>query len=242
MSSETPQDPGKSGAAQPFARGRIQWGRPPQPIFQVGPLPRAAGGVANIASPPGRTGAGILRGSMVPPAAPVEPPPPPEAEVAPEPVADTVASPEPKPEPEPEPVTAPAEIVAEVEEAEPAVTVPPPLSGEAAPVAEPRRLPSVVVTPAIYAGVSAAIQKVTGKDRWVIVAAVVAVLVTGGFIWLATLPAGGAGGVDQTAPTPVATPTLDPAPLPVEAEVATVARPAAPTAQPPETRPPEPRP
>lgn len=195
MSSETPKGPPADRLTEPFTRGKITWGRPPQAVFQVGPLPRATAAPL-VTPPPARaTGASILSGSMVPPAKPASAPVPqpefdgPEFEPVVEP---EVVAPSPEPEPlvlEPEPVAAAPEIVVEPETPEPAVTVPPPLSSEARPAAEPRKLPSVVVTPAIYATVGAAIEKVTKKDRWLVVAAVAAIVVTGGFIWLATLPA-----------------------------------------------------
>ena len=230
MSSETPSGPPVENPPEPFARGRIVWSRPPRPVFRVGPLPRVAPSLA--ARPVRRSGAGILTGSMIPPAraaspaagvlpeASVEPvveavAPQPEPD-APEPVVEAVA-PEPEPvvagfEPWAEPVQAapgptpaPQETIVEPEAPEPVVTVPPPLSTEAKPAAKPRELPSVVVTPAIYATVGAAIEKVKKTDLWLIVAAIAAVLVTGGFIWLATLPA----------PQPVA-----PGPTPLVADAA----------------------
>lgn len=221
MSSDTPSvPPAEDRPTEPFSRGRIVWSRPPQPVFRVGPLPRVA--PAPATRPVLRPGAGILTGSMVPPArtaspavevlpdAPIEPrvetvAPQPEPvapePVVPEPVVEAVA-------PEPEPVAAapaPQEIVIEPDAPEPAVTVPPPLSTEAKPAVKPRALPSVVVTPAIYASVGAAMQKVAKGDRWPIVAGVAALVVIGGFIWLATLPA----------PQPVA-----PAPTPLVADAA----------------------
>lgn len=213
MSSESPKDTPADRSDEPFARGRIQWGRPPQTTFRVGPLPSAG---ATPPPPRSASAAGILTGSMIPSARPAEsaplapeesiaapveaeaivPPPPldPEPEPVVEPVFEAVApepvvEPEPVVTPEPEPVAAarPQEIVIEPEAAEPAVTVPP-LSGEAKPAARPRELPSVVVTPTLYATMGAAVQKVTKGDRWTVVAGVVAVVVIGGFIWLATLP------------------------------------------------------
>ncbi len=239
--SDTPPRPGPEGApAQPFQRGRIQWSRPPQPVFRVGPLPRAAGS-AFVAQPVRQPGPGILTGSMIPPARPSQPEPESEVEVVPdslaepiEPLAEAIAAvaeapsaPEPeqieaRPSPESRPA-APREVLVEIEPAEPVETLTPPLSGDAQPAAEPRSMPSVVVTPAIYATVSAAIETVTKKDRWIIVAAVVAVLVTGGFIWLATLPSGGASQIDLAAPPPAAdgltVEVVDPAPAPAAAPV-----------------------
>lgn len=222
MSSETPPGPpAEDRPSEPFARGRIVWSRPPQPVFRVGALRDVA--PAPAARPVRRPGAGILTGSMIPPTraaapaiepvpeAPVEPvveavaPQPEPIAPEPEPVVEAVA-PEPEPvAPESEPTPAPQEIVIEPEAAEPAVTVPPPLSTEAKPTARPRELPSVVVTPAIYATMGAAMQKVAKGDRWPIVAGVAALVVIGGFIWLATLPA----------PQPVA-----PAPTPLVADAA----------------------
>ena len=206
MSSETPSGPPAGDRpSEPFTRGRIVWGRPPQQVFRVGPMPSGGTFPPSLgpASPrPTRSsGAGILTGSMVPPARapePVEPLVEPIVEaLAPDPAP--IAPPEPEPEPvavefervtEPvAPAPAPQEIIIEPEASEPAITVPPPLSSEAKPAAKPRSLPSVVVTPAIYASVGAAIQKAAKGDRWLILAGVAAVAVIGGFIWLATLPA-----------------------------------------------------
>jgi hypothetical protein len=195
-----PGTPSPDPKAEPFTRGRIQWGRPPQTVFQVGPLPRSAGPLPSWAQSGHQPGAGILSGSMAPPQAAT---PEPEAAPVAEPPAPEVR---PKPIPEPEPIaSAPPQPAPEViVEAEPVVAAPtPPPVADEAPAAEPRALPSVVVTPAIYATVSAAIETVTRKDRWMIVAAVVAVLVTGGFIWLATLPGGGSAELDLSAPPPV---------------------------------------
>ena len=201
MSSETPKGPAEERPTEPFARGKITWGRPPQAVFQVGPLPRAGTAPAAAQRSTRPTGEGILSGSMVPPAksvaepvtetnydaAELEPVVEPEAVTPPpesEPIVVAV-----EPEPLPEPVVAPQEILVEPDAPEPAVTLPPPLSSETKPAAEPRKLPSVVVTPAIYATVGAAIEKVTKKDRWLVFAGIAAVVVTGAFIWLATLPA-----------------------------------------------------
>ena len=211
MSSEPPKDTTEERPTEPFARGRIQWGRPPQQVFRVGPLPQAQG--RPQVRPARGSGAGILSGSMIPQARPAAAPevepapvPPVEAEAAPEVVASPGAEPaapppvpEPVSAPAPEPVAAASEMVVEPEEPEPVVTVPP-LSEQAKPTAKPRSLPSVVVTPAIYASVGAAMQKVTKKDRWLVIAGIAAVVVIGGFVWLATLP--GPQPVDPT-PTPM---------------------------------------
>ena len=224
MSSEPPKDTPEDRPTEPFARGRIQWGRPPQQLFQVGPLPQAQG--RPQARPARGSGAGILSGSMIPQARSAAAPeveaaavPPVEAKAAPEVVAPPVAEPA-APPPAPEPVAAASEMVVEPEEPEPPVTVPP-LSGQAKPTAKPRSLPSVVVTPAIYASVGAAMQKVTKKDRWLVVAGIAAVVVIGGFIWLATLP--GPQPVDPT-PTPMVaeTPAAD-TPMAADAPPAEVA-------------------
>lgn len=213
MSSETPSDPPAGDRpTEPFTRGRIVWGRPPQQVFRVGPLP--SGGTFPETPRAARpSGASILTGSMIPPARAPEPVAEAAAEDRPEPVETVVevAAPEPEavaaPEPEPaavefeaaaEPVApAPQEIVVEPEAPEPAVTVPPPLSTEAKPAAKPRSLPSVVVTPAMYASVGAAIQKAAKGDRWLILAGVAALVIIGGFVWLATLP-----GPQPVAPAP----------------------------------------
>gem|GEM_PF-4863817 len=136
-----------------------------------------------------------------------------------------VAAFEPVAEPVADPVVAtpaPQEIVIEPEAPEPAVTVPPPLSSEARPAAKPRSLPSVVVTPAIYASVGAAIQKAAKGDRWLILAGLAAVAVIGGFIWLATLPA---PQPVAPAPTPLVQPEapLVEEPAPVETSAPTTA-------------------
>lgn len=220
MSSETPEGPSEDRPTEPFARGRIQWSRPPQPVFHAGPLPQ--GRSRPQARPAPGVGGGILSGSMIPQArsAPVpEPEPEPEAappplvedvvvESPPEPVAaatpeaETVAA---QPAPEPRPVE--PEIVIEAAPPEPEVTEPLPSSGKAKPGTRTRSLPSVVVTPAIYASVGAAMQKVAKNDRGLLAAGVAAVAVIGGFVWLATLPA--PQPVDQ-GPTPMIaeTPTL----------------------------------
>ncbi len=179
MSSDAPSDrPAGDRPTEPFARGRIQWSRPPQPVFHVGPLPRGEG----ISAPPPRPAAGILSGSMIPQA---------RSEAAPPP--EPIAEPEPIPAPEPEALVAPTsgETLIEPDEPEPVTTVPPPLSDEAPPRAEPRSLPSVVVTPAIYAQVGAAFQKAAARSdkRMLVLAGVGVIAVIGGFIWLATLPA-----------------------------------------------------
>lgn len=44
----TPQE----GAGQPFRRGQITWGRPPQAVFRAGPLPRDEGMARLMAMPP----------------------------------------------------------------------------------------------------------------------------------------------------------------------------------------------
>lgn len=182
MSSETPPGPSQDRPTEPFTRGRIQWGRPPQAVFQVGPLPKSKAAplaARPMARGPGNAGTGILSGSMIPRARPAGPAPVEAPEI------ETVVF-------EPEPVVAPPapqEIVVEPEATGPALTVPPPLSSDVEPTAEPRSLPSVVVTPSIQAPVGAARQKMAGSGRWPIVAAVAAIVVIGGFIWLATLPA-----------------------------------------------------
>lgn len=249
MSSEPPKDTPADSPTEPFARGRIQWGRPPQQVFRAGPLP--SGGAAPRPAPRSAPAADFLTGSMVPPARPapvaaeapteaappveaeaIVPPPPlePESEPVIEPVFETLA---PKPEPVVEPAAAaPQEIVIEPEAAEPAVTVPPPLSSDPQPTAKPRELPSVVVTPTLYATMGAAVQKAAKGGRWTIVAGVAAVVIIGGFIWLATLPA--PQPVDD-APTPLAagavpiieTPLIEEAPPPA-AVTASTPTPAAP--------------
>lgn len=202
MSSDEPKRPRAEGATdQGFSRGRIQWSRPPQPVFRVGPLPRSESSPF-VTAP--RPGAGILSGSMVPPpraedpaaSAPREPLVEPTFEPTVDPVEDTV-------ELAAEPTWEPVEHEVEIEAAEPVQAASSPVEDAPAEPA-PRALPSVVVTPAIYATVSAAIETVTKKDRWILVVAVLAVVVTGGFVWLATLPSGGGAPLDVNAPPPPA--------------------------------------
>lgn len=207
MSSDEPKRSRADGAPdQGFARGRIQWSRPPQPVFRVGPLPRTESSPF-VTTP--RPGAGILTGSMVPPprtdaprAAARQPYAAPAFEPAVDAAEETV-------EAFTDPKLEPIEIVAEVEAPEPAATAWTPSPEAAVPESDepkpaPRSLPSVVVTPAIYATVSAAIETVTKKDRWILVVAILAVVITGGFIWLATLPSGGGAPLDLNAPPPPA--------------------------------------
>lgn len=202
MSSEEPKRPRADGAPDPgFARGRIQWSRPPQPVFRVGPLPRAENSPF-VTTP--RPGAGVLSGSLVPPPRTDEPKSARRQPYAAPAFEPEIEAAEETVEAFTDPKLDPIEIVAEVDEADPALTAPLPLSEEVPPEAAPRSLPSVVVTPAIYATVSAAIETVTKKDRWIVVVAVLALLITGGFIWLATLPPGGGEPLDLDAPPPAA--------------------------------------
>lgn len=97
----------------PFARGNIVWGRPPQQVFRVGPLPRSQGltpatqqadrhqpakGQPNREPIPGaqNRGGSILGGSLVPhrPLRPVSPPAQPSE---PKPKAASLAEPRPDP-------------------------------------------------------------------------------------------------------------------------------------------------
>ncbi|MDP3404908.1 MAG: hypothetical protein Q8S03_09470 [Brevundimonas sp.] len=209
--SETPPRPEAEGApAEPFTRGRIQWSRPPQTVFRIGPLPEAPAAPLTAprltGMPTGRPGGGVLTGSMIPTARPVAPEAAPAETVvtemaAPEPEPEPQPEPEPEPAPEPQPVR-PVEQIVEIEPAEWVETVPP-LAGEVPP-AEPRSLPSVVVTPTLYATVSAAVQTVKPKDRWIWIAAFAAMAITAGFVWLATLPGGGSAPLDLDAPPPAA--------------------------------------
>lgn len=211
--SETPPRPEAEGApVEPFTRGRIEWSRPPQTVFRVGPLPQAPAVPLTTSrltgTPSSRPGAGVLSGSMIPTARPVEPEPPlPEPAPEPEPVPELEPEPEPRPAPR-------VEQIVEIEPAESVETVPP-LAGEAPPVAEPRSLPSVVVTPTLYATVSAAVATVKPRDRWKLAtAAVAAVVITAGFVWLATLPGGGGAPLDLDAPPPAASPVPAASPAP----------------------------
>lgn len=223
MSETPPRSEPEGVPAEPFTRGRIQWSRPPQTVFRVGPLPAAPAALLStprLTGLPLRTpGAGVLGGSMIPMGRPVQPDPV-QAEPAPA-LAHPAPEPEPRPEPEPEiepeiepePERAPASRAEQIVEIEPAewVETVPPLAGEAPPAADPRSLPSVVVTPTLYATVSAAVATVKPKDRWIWVAAVVAVAITAGFVWLATLPGGGRAPLDLDAPPPPAAASVPPA-------------------------------
>ncbi len=267
-----PEDDRVSGIApEPFVRGRIVWGRPPETVFRAGPLPRAPqtwGQPAPSSAPQPRPAGNILTGSMVPPRAapaperellPGERPLAPDPDAAPEtPVEPAAAKPrrarktaplatpevetpvveapavetpiveapiveaysEPSAEPgpesiietivEPEPVrpaAAPAptvEIIVEPEAPEQIDTLPPPLSDATVSPADPRAMPSVVVTPTLYARVEAVMEKVKTNDTWRIAAVAGAVIVVAGFVWLATLPAGDAPVLDMDAPPPAA--------------------------------------
>jgi hypothetical protein len=294
MSDTPPNDPktpspgpSQGASPEPFVRGRIVWGRPPETVFRAGPLPRPPQSWSQPTprpQAPRRSADGILSGSLVPgPASSPAPaldtlpsetdvsaapaPEPTEASPEPSPPADAIAAPdasieteapaavapiesqpdapeasEPEPvlmEPaQPEPViasdpavpsdpAAPSEALAEVEavavEPQPAhaprpaleiivepeapelIDTAPPLSSpaDAAP-ADPKSMPSVVVTPTLYARVEAVVGKVKRNDRWMAAALIGAVVVTGGFIWLATLPAGDAPPLDMDAPPPAA--------------------------------------
>ena len=306
MSDTPPSDPKDKPAPgavpEPFVRGRIVWGRPPETIFRTGPLPRApqswSQAAPRPAAPTPSPAGNIFTGSMIPravpaaepdllpgekplvdeapaaAAAPVEPVAAkprrarkiepalestlePTAEPAEAPVVEAYAEPEPAADPEPtidpvaesvtetvvepEPVqpAAPrptAEIIVEPEPAEPIKTIPP-LSGAAdAGLSDPRAMPSVVVTPTLYARVEAVVEKVSKKDRWLVAAAIGAVLVTGGFIWLATLPSEGTPPLDMDAPPPAAPGTEST--VPIEAEPVAAAEVAPPaTAEEPEVAP-----
>jgi hypothetical protein len=296
MSDTPPTDPKNrpTGAApgaaapEPFVRGRIVWGRPPETVFRAGPLPRApqswSQAAQRPATPPTPTphpATNIFTGSMIPtrvvptpepelpgekplspepdaadleaPAEPVAarprrarkaavvpdpvptPEPAPEAAVAPAvedaPVVEAYAEPEPLAEPvmetivEPEPIRpAPSarptvEIIVEPEAPEQIDTLPPPLSGATTGPADPRAIPSVVVTPTLYARVEAVMEKVKTNDTWRIAAVAGAVVVIAGFVWLATLPAGDAPALDMDAPPPAAPgaevlPPVETAPIP----------------------------
>ena len=146
-----------------------------------------------------------------------------------EPVSEFIVEAEPvRPKARPAPAV---EIIVEPEAADQIDTVPPPLSTDQKAAADPRAIPSVVVTPTLYATVGAVIEKVKTNDTWRIAAVIGALVVTAGFIWLATLPSGDAPPLDMDAPPPAApgleTPLVDEA-APVaaagatpEAEVAT---------------------
>lgn len=313
MSDTPPSDPKTPSAGQPqgeapepFVRGRIVWGRPPETVFRTGPLPRPPQSWSQPTPrprpAPARPAGDIFSGSMIPRAAPstaVDLPPvtdadsviepaAPEATVEPvatkprrarksapveapkadpipdvdpviepsveaeapvpvtpepiepedavsfEPVAEAVFEPIAEPVSEfvveAEPVRpkarpAPAvEIIVEPEATDQIDTVPPPLSTDQKTAADPRAIPSVVVTPTLYATVGAVIEKVKTNDTWRLAAVIGALVVTAGFIWLATLPSGDAPPLDMDAPPPAApgleTPLVDEAP-PVAAAGAT---------------------
>ena len=300
MSDTPPSDPKDKPASgsppEPFVRGRIVWGRPPETVFRTGPLPRAPQSWSQSplrpATPSPRPAGNIFTDSLIPraapaadpdilpgekplvdetpaapvaPAAPVEPvtarpprarkakpapAPEPTPKPAEAPVVEAYAEPEPRVEPAAEPVletlveaepiqpTAPprsaVEIIVEPEPAEPIQTVPPPLSGAAdTGSADPRAMPSVVVTPTLYARVEAVVEKVSRKDRWLVAAAIGATVVTGGFIWLATLPSEGTPPLDMDAPPPAASGTEPTVPVeaePAPAAEASAAEPSAPVA------------
>lgn len=325
MSDTPPSDPKTPSAGQPqgeapepFVRGRIVWGRPPETVFRTGPLPRPPQSWSQPTPrprpAPARPAGDIFSGSMIPRAAPstaVDMPPvldadpivepaAPEATVEPvatkprrarksapveAPKADPVpdvdpviepsvvaeapspATPEPiEPEhaasfepvaeaafePIAEPVSefiveaepvrpkarpAPAvEIIVEPEAADQIDTVPPPLSTDQKAAADPRAIPSVVVTPTLYATFGAVIEKVKTNDTWRIAAVIGALVVTVGFIWLATLPSGDAPPLDMDAPPPAApgleTPLADEAAPLAAAEPTPEAEAAAPSTDP----------
>lgn len=310
MSDTPPTDPKNrpTGAApgaaalEPFVRGRIVWGRPPETVFRAGPLPRApqswSQAAPRPATPPpsaAHPATNIFTGSMIPPRATPAPEPelPGEKPLAPEPVdleasaepvakprrarnaaasPDPAATPEiapaPEPpvqvtveeipvveayvEPEPEPVAEPVletivepepirqtasarptvEIIVEPEAPEQIDTLPPPLSGATTGAADPRAIPSVVVTPTLYARVEAVMEKVKTNDTWRIAAVAGALVVIAGFVWLATLPAGDAPPLDMDAPPPAAPgaevlPPIETVPVPVPAPAAEATPPAA---------------
>lgn len=290
MSDTPPSDPKtpppgqpQDGSSEPWSRGRIVWGRPPETVFRTGPLPRPPQSWSQPTPRPqasaARPAGDIFSGSMIPRAAPstavdlppvtdtdvlVEPPAPEPtvepvtaksrrtrkattaqppktdsvtdigrvAEISPavetpptispepietapvEPVAETIVEPITEPisevivEAEPvRPQTRPApavEIIVEPEAADQIDTVPPPLSTDQKAAADPRAIPSVVVTPTLYATFGAVIEKVKTNDTWRIAAVVGALVVTAGFVWLATLPSGDAPPLDMDAPPPAA--------------------------------------
>jgi len=119
------------------------------------------------------------------------------------------------------------EIIVEPEAPEQIDPMPPPLSTAQGQTADPRAIPSVVVTPTLYAQVGAVIEKVKTNDTWRIAAVVGAVVVVAGFVWVATLPAGDAPALDMDAPPPAAPgvetpPTIEAAPAPAAEPVPTV--------------------
>lgn len=280
MSDTPPNDPktpspgpSEGASPEPFVRGRIVWGRPPETVFRAGPLPRPPQSWTQPMRPqpprpaaPPRPAGDIFTGSMIPRAAPetafgIPPDVEPEPIAEPTPTEDAVAKPrrsrktttakaapvaepaadasvveeapaaepeppvveayvEPAPEAsaepiletivEPEPIrpaarpTPAVEIIVEPEAPEQIDTMPPPLSTAHNQTADPRAIPSVVVTPTLYAQVGAVIEKVKTNDTWRIAAVVGAVVVIAGFVWVATLPAGDAPALDMDAPPPAA--------------------------------------
>ncbi len=271
--------PSQDTVPEPFVRGRIVWGRPPETVFRTGPLPRPPESWTQPfrPAPPPRPAGSILSGSMIPRAAPsadfdilptlepepveptpaeptpkprrarkaaaplaetsavaapVEAPPAPDVPVEPpvveayaesetetpsEPILETIVEAEPvRPAARPAPAV---EIIVEPEAPEQIDTMPPPLSTAQGQTADPRAIPSVVVTPTLYAQVGAVIEKVKTNDTWRIAAVVGALAVTVGFIWLATLPSGDAPPLDMDAPPPAAPgaaapPAIEAAPVP----------------------------
>ncbi len=109
--------PEPSRPAAPFARAPIQWGRPPQVVFQAGPLPRGerldplpeppkAPVPRPIVRPAPGFGGSIHSGSMIPRARPAPATGPVPTPAAPRPVAAPLPDIAPTPRPPVEPIAA----------------------------------------------------------------------------------------------------------------------------------------
>ncbi|MES2861214.1 MAG: hypothetical protein V4701_07055 [Pseudomonadota bacterium] len=237
MSSEPP----KTNAVppiEPFKKGKITWGRPPQPVFQVGPLPRAAGPapVAPAAAPPqAAPRPNILTGSLIPAARPVEQAP--RVETAPPAEPETGFDPFALSEEE-DAAPAPLPIVEDVQ-----------TEAVASPPVEPAVVSPVFVQAPVARATSA---PAAGSRSWAMLAGGVALLVVIGAVWLSLRPSSESA---QPAPavlaeSPVIQPAI-PAPAPPTAvtassdpepatETAPADVPAAPTTRPDATPPPTP--
>ncbi len=237
MSSEPPKtNPAQS--IEPFRKGKITWGRPPQPVFQVGPLPRAAGPAPvapPAAPPPAAPRPNILTGSLIPSARPVEQAskletaPPAEPETGFDPFALSE---------EEDAAPAPLPIVDDVQ-----------TEAVASPPVEPAVVSPVFVQAPVARATSA---PAAGSRRWAILAGGVALLVVIGVVWLSLRPSSEPAqpappvlaespvvqpAIPAPAPPPAVTASSDPDPEPAT-ETAPADVPAAPTTRPAATPPP----